>query len=182
MQDSSMTNSLTRKRSTPFLSKHESNISGVSLREGKNPAVKSRRYEQLLISAGIYMDDDDKVVSTKECKALCQTLLNADQTVPQDSLFNDDLFKRVCQRIRNKNEARIIRDLKPLHETSKGWISTIRAQTSFNLPVASLSYSLATSSLEISCLPTLLAVLTCSGLQSRYVGQQGRDLHYVPPP
>ncbi len=60
------------------------------------------------------MDDDDKVAATKECKALCQTLLNADQAVPHDSLFNDDLFKRVCQRIRNKNEARVIRDLSPL--------------------------------------------------------------------
>ena len=109
-----MTHSLTRKRSTPSLSKHESDISGISLREGKNPAVKSRRYEQLLVSAGIYMDDEDKVATTKECKALCQTLLNTDQIVPHDSLFNDDLFKRVCQRVRNKNEARVVRDLSPL--------------------------------------------------------------------
>ncbi len=109
-----MTHSLTRKRSTSSLSKHESDISDVSLREGKNPAVKSRRYEHLLMSAGIYMDDDDKVATTKECKALCQTLLNTDQTVPHDSLFNDDLFKRVCQRVRNKNEARIVRDLSSL--------------------------------------------------------------------
>jgi len=105
---------LTRKRSTPSLSKHKSDINSVSLKEGKNPAVKNRRYEQLLTSAGIYMDDDDKVATTKECKALCQTLLNTDQTVPYDSLFNDDLFKRVCQRVRNKNEARVIRDLSPL--------------------------------------------------------------------
>ena len=109
-----MTHSLTRKRSTPSLSKHESDITGVSLREGKNPAVKSRRYEQILLSAGIYMDDDDKVATTKECKVLCQTLLNADQAVPHESLFNDDLFKRFCQRIRNKNEARVVRDLSPL--------------------------------------------------------------------
>lgn len=109
-----MAHSLTRKRSTPSLSKHESDITGVSLREGKNPLVKNRRYEQILVSAGIYMDDDDKVAATKECKALCQTLLNTDQAVPHDSLFNDDLFKRVCQRIRNKNEARVVRDLLPL--------------------------------------------------------------------
>ena len=104
-QDGSMTHSLTRKRSTPSLSKHESDISGVSLREGKNPAVKSRRYEQILAAAGIYMDDDDKVATTKECKALCQTLFNTNQKVPHDSLFNDDIFRRVCQRVRNKNEA-----------------------------------------------------------------------------
>lgn len=109
-----MSRSLTRKRSTPSLSKHESDISGVSMREGKNPAVKSRRYEQLLVSAGIYMDDDDKVAPSEDCKSMCQDLLDADQAVPEDSLFNDSLFKRVCQRVRNKNEARVIRDLTPL--------------------------------------------------------------------
>ena len=109
-----MAHSLTRKRSTPSLSKHESDISGVSLREGKNPLVKSRRYEQILVSSGICMDDDDRVATTKECKDLCQTLLNADQALPPDSLFNDNLFKRFCQRIRNKNEARVVRDLSPV--------------------------------------------------------------------
>lgn len=109
-----MSQSLTRKRSTPSFSKHGSDTSGVSMREGKNLEVKSRRYEQLLVSAGIYMDDDDKVAPSEECKAMCQTLLDADQAVPQDSLFNDSLFKRVCQRVRNKNEARVIRDLTPL--------------------------------------------------------------------
>ena len=109
-----MAHSLTRKRSTPSLSKHESDISGVSLREGKNPLVKSGRYEQILVSAGIYMDDDDKISTTNDSMTLCRTLLNANQTVPHDSLFNDGLFKRVCQRVRNKNEARVIRDLSPL--------------------------------------------------------------------
>ena len=65
-----MTHSLTRKRSTPSLSNNKSDISGVSLREGKNPAIKSRRYEQILASADIYIDNNDKVVTTKECKAL----------------------------------------------------------------------------------------------------------------
>ena len=109
-----MTKSLTRKRSSPALSKHESDISGVTVRPGKNPAVKSRRYEQFLVAAGIYMDDDDMVAPTKQCKVLCRTLLNARQTVPRDSLFNDELFKRVCQRVRNKNEVRVVRDLSPL--------------------------------------------------------------------
>ncbi|KAL8714473.1 MAG: hypothetical protein Q9225_006578 [Loekoesia sp. 1 TL-2023] len=45
--DSNMAQSLTRKRSKPSPSKHESDVSGVSLREGKNPLVKSRRYEQI---------------------------------------------------------------------------------------------------------------------------------------
>lgn len=113
-QDSSMIHSLTWKRSTLSLSKHESNISDISLRERKNSVVKSWHYEQLLTSADIYMHDDDKMITTKECKTLCQTLLNANQTVSHDSLFNDDLFKRVCQRVCNKNEVRIICDLSSL--------------------------------------------------------------------
>jgi len=109
-----MTHSLIRKRSTSSLSKHESDISDVFLREEKNAAVKSRRYEKLLALADIYMNDDGKMTTTIECKTLCQTLLNANQTVSYDSLFNDDLFERVCRRIRNKIEVRVIRDLSSL--------------------------------------------------------------------
>lgn len=110
-----MSLTLARKRSSASLNKHESETTGSSsMREGKNPAVKSRRYEQLLVSAGIYMDDDDEVAPHQGCKSMCQTLLQTDQVVPQDSLFNDSLIKRVCQRVRNKNEARVTRDLTPL--------------------------------------------------------------------
>lgn len=64
------------------------------------------------------MDDNHEVTTTETCKALCQTLLDTKQIVPQDSLFNDDLFKRIFQRVRNRNEARVIRDLSPLLEPS----------------------------------------------------------------
>ncbi len=109
-----MSQSLTRKRSTPSLSNQQSDISGVSLREGKNPVVKNRRYEQILASAGIYMDKGDEEATTDACKILCKTLLDTEQTVPQDSLFNDDLFERICEKVRNRNETRVIRDLSPL--------------------------------------------------------------------
>ncbi|KAI9670787.1 MAG: hypothetical protein M1817_003898 [Caeruleum heppii] len=105
---------LTRKRSTPSLSKRESDISGVSLREGKNPAVRNRRYEQILVSVGIYMDRGDEEAITDASKILCKTLLDTNQIVPQDTVFNDDLFERVCEKVRNRNEARVIRDLSSL--------------------------------------------------------------------
>ena len=111
-QDSSMIHSLTRKRSTPSLSKHESDISGVSLREGKNPLVKSRRYEQILKSVGIYMGQPEPHLrATKVDKALCRELLNKEQPVPKDSLFNDDLFEWTLEDISNRNEARVIQDI-----------------------------------------------------------------------
>ena len=102
--------SLTRKRSTPSLSKHESDISGVSLREGKNPAVKSRRYETILASAGIYMGKPE-MPPINECKSLCQTLLHTQQSTPKDTIFRDDLFETACDNMRNKNEARVVQDI-----------------------------------------------------------------------
>lgn len=135
-----MAHSLIRKKSTPSLSKHESDISGVSLREGKNPLVKSRRYEQILVSAGIYMDDDDEVATTNESKALCQTLFNTDQTVPHDSLFNNDLFRRIYQRVRNKNQAKVIRDLSLLLASSAE-ILYLRGATHFELLIVTIDES-----------------------------------------
>ena len=105
-----MSQPLTRKRSTPSISKHESDISGVSLREGKNPAVKSRRYETILASARIYMGKPE-MPPINECKSLCQTLLHTEQSTPMNTIFRDDLFETACDNIRNKNEARVIQDI-----------------------------------------------------------------------
>ena len=103
---------LTRKRSTPSLSKHESDISGVSLREGKNPAVRSRRYQQILESVGIYMGQPEPHLRMAQSeKAFCQKLLKKEQPVPKDSLFNDDLFESTCEDVANRNEARVIQDI-----------------------------------------------------------------------
>ncbi|KAL8994649.1 MAG: hypothetical protein Q9169_005429 [Polycauliona sp. 2 TL-2023] len=110
-----MSLTLRRKRSSASLSKDGSETTGsCSIRPGKNPAVKSRRYEQLLAMAGIHMDNVDHVTPHQECETLCQTLLETDQAIPQDSLFRTDIFERVCARVRNKNEARVVRDLTPL--------------------------------------------------------------------
>ncbi|KAL8747503.1 MAG: hypothetical protein Q9190_000632 [Brigantiaea leucoxantha] len=110
--DSNMSHSLTRKTSTLSISIHESDTSGVSLREGKNLDVKSRRYEQLLVSAGIYMGQPEPHLrASKADKALCQLLLSKEQPTPKDSLFNDDLFESTCEDIANRNEAKVIQDI-----------------------------------------------------------------------
>ena len=115
MQVNKMSQSLTRKRSTQSLSKSESDISGVSLRSGKNPAVKSRRYEQLLAIAHIYMGQPEPHMTvTKADKDLCRMLLDKEQPVPKDSLFNDDLFAGTLEDIENRNEARVIQDISRL--------------------------------------------------------------------
>ena len=104
-----MSQSLTRKRSTPSLSKHESNTSGVSLREGKNPAVKSRRYQQIIESVGIYMGQPEPHLrANKADKALCRGLLDKEQPVPKDSLFSSEW---TLEDLSNRNEARFIQDI-----------------------------------------------------------------------
>jgi hypothetical protein len=56
------------------------------------------------------MDEDEEGIKD-ESKSLCRTLLESEQTVPQDSLFRDDLFKAICQKIQYKNEAMVIQDI-----------------------------------------------------------------------
>ncbi len=110
--DSNMSQSVTRKGSTPSLSRRDSDISGVSLREGKNPAVRSRRYQHILESVGIYMGQPEPHLRAAQSdKALCQELLKREQPVPKDSLFNDELFESTCEDIANRNEARVIQDI-----------------------------------------------------------------------
>lgn len=48
---------------------------------------------------------------TKGSKDLYQRLLQSKQSVPKDSLFRDDLFKKTCHKIEDRNEARVIQDI-----------------------------------------------------------------------
>jgi hypothetical protein len=48
---------------------------------------------------------------TKESNEGYQALLNAEQLVPKDLLFRDDLFKSTYQKIQDRNEAMVIRDV-----------------------------------------------------------------------
>lgn len=43
-----------------------------------------------------------------------ERLLYSNQTVPRDSLFGDDVFDKTCEKIRNRNEAMVIRDISSL--------------------------------------------------------------------
>ena len=78
-------------------------------REEKSAPYRETRYETLLATKGSFMDEDERGIKD-ESKSVCRTLLESNQTVPQDSLFRDDLFKAVCRKIRNRNEAMVIQD------------------------------------------------------------------------
>jgi len=38
-------------------------------------------------------------------------LLDSTQTISNNSLFQDDLFKTICDKVQNRNEARVIRNI-----------------------------------------------------------------------
>jgi len=99
--------SLRRKQS-------DSSLTGSSdqkRRDSKSAQYRDTRYATLLAAKGSYMrefDDDD---IPKNIKKICQTLLETGQRVPQDSLFRDDLFRRTCREIEDRNEAMVIQDV-----------------------------------------------------------------------
>ena len=79
-------------------------------REEKSTPYKHAGYRIELAKKGSFMDEDKEGVK-KESKDLCRTLLEKKQVVPEDSPFRDDQFKPTCRKIRDRNEARVIRDI-----------------------------------------------------------------------
>ena len=79
-------------------------------REVKSAQYRSPDYESVLESKGSFMDKS-KLDITDNSKCLCRDLLRKDQTIPQGTLFRDDLFEKTCQMIRGRNETMVIRDI-----------------------------------------------------------------------
>ncbi|KAJ9493602.1 hypothetical protein H2202_010918 [Exophiala xenobiotica] len=79
-------------------------------REEKSAPYQNARYETVLATKDSFMGKHGQG-TTNESKRLCQQLLGEQQTVPQDTMFSDDHFEETCEAIRNKNEARVIRDI-----------------------------------------------------------------------
>ncbi|KAL7903006.1 hypothetical protein HDV63DRAFT_362827 [Trichoderma sp. SZMC 28014] len=82
-------------------------------REVKSAPYQDVSYETLLATKGSFMSKPP-VTITQTSEENCLHLLDARQTIPSDSLFCDELFEETCEMIRNKNEARIIRDISQL--------------------------------------------------------------------
>ena len=83
-------------------------------RENKSSQYNNIEYEIRLEQKGSYLrefDDIDNDNKEENMKILCKTLLDRSQTIPQDSLFRDDLFKRTCEKVRNRNEAMVVQDI-----------------------------------------------------------------------
>jgi len=114
--------SLSRKQS-------DSSLNGSSdqkNREKKSAPYRTARYTTLLEGKGSYMKES-KLGVTGASLARCKTFLNSEQTVPKDSLFRDDLFQATCDKVQDRNEARVIRSITPYIVPSAEDLETLGA-------------------------------------------------------
>ena len=122
---------LVRKRSSASLRRQNAEL-GMdtptdSLKEEKSAKYKNPEYEKDLKDIGnSYLCESDLDV-TDESKSLCQNLLNSAQTVVQDSIFCDDRFRKACEKIQNRNEAKVIQDVTRLIVPSAETLATCGA-------------------------------------------------------
>ncbi|KAF7914564.1 uncharacterized protein EAF01_000970 [Botrytis porri] len=82
-------------------------------REAKSSPYARPSYEMVLATKGSFMGKFELGI-TDESKRLCRTLLEAEQSVPQETLFRDDLFEETCETVQARNEAMVVRDISPL--------------------------------------------------------------------
>ncbi|EKG18646.1 hypothetical protein MPH_04119 [Macrophomina phaseolina MS6] len=104
------TSTLRRKPSASSINASETTPSDNTSRDNKGSVYRDRRYDGLLAGHGSFLKKEGLGVTPKS-KLLCKELLEAEQPVPQDSLFNDDLFEETCDYLVNRNEAMVSREI-----------------------------------------------------------------------
>ncbi|OJD14361.1 hypothetical protein AJ78_05296 [Emergomyces pasteurianus Ep9510] len=105
-----LTSSLHRKPSTASFVASPAISSDQKPREEKSTSYENARYETLLETKSSFMKESELGI-TNASKRSCQTLLKAEQRVPKNSLFRDDLFKKICEKVQDRNEAMVIQDI-----------------------------------------------------------------------
>ncbi|AEO58603.1 hypothetical protein MYCTH_2306056 [Thermothelomyces thermophilus ATCC 42464] len=126
---------LARKKSSSNLSRKRSNSttswttpSDQKPREEKSVPYRDQRYKTLLEVKGSYMTEAPLGLAGAG-QALCRSLLEKTTLVPSDNtLFRDDIFETTCQKIDNKNEARVIQDISRLIVPSAESLATFGAK------------------------------------------------------
>jgi hypothetical protein len=132
-----MSRLLARRKSTPSLRRKRSDSSSVAAssntpsdqkpRDEKSAPYRDVRYQTLLATKGSFMDTSEQGI-VEESKAQCRALLEKEQAIPPESLFQDDLFESTCRKIRNRNETRVIRDISLLIVPSAETLATYGAK------------------------------------------------------
>ena len=117
-QEINMADILARKKSSSSLRRKDSESSLATPsdqqpREAKSSKYMTAAYETVLATKGSYMGRTPFEI-TDTSRALSRSLLVTEQTVPQETLFRDDLFDETCDSVRGRNEAMVVRHISPL--------------------------------------------------------------------
>ncbi|RYO97875.1 hypothetical protein DL766_007945 [Monosporascus sp. MC13-8B] len=124
---------LARKKSSSSFSRKRSNSatsttpSDQQPREQKSAPYRDQRYETLLEVKGSYMTKAPLGLAGAS-QAICRSFLEKTQPAPGDTLFRNDIFETTCQKIHNKNEARVIQDISRLIVPSAESLATFGAK------------------------------------------------------
>ncbi|KAI4232515.1 MAG: hypothetical protein LQ349_002992 [Xanthoria aureola] len=119
-----MSHLLARKKSEPSLGRKRSRSDSVAAssttpsdqkpREEKSAPYRDPRYKTLLETLGTFMRTyvgTDEVGISANSERFCKMLLETEQRVPRDTLFDDDIFWKTCDRLDSRNEAKVIQDI-----------------------------------------------------------------------
>lgn len=105
------------KKSSSSLRGKQSEISSAGSdqkpREAKSSPYARPSYKTFLAAKGSFISKFGLGI-TNTSKKLYQTLLDAEQAIPQNTLFRDDLFDETCESVRGRNEALVVRNISPL--------------------------------------------------------------------
>ncbi|KAJ9624521.1 hypothetical protein H2203_005256 [Taxawa tesnikishii (nom. ined.)] len=122
-RQSEMSHLLAKKKSSSSLKRKQSEAGSAASsgttpsdqqpREVKSAPYKDQRYETLLETKSSFMGKHEAGIRDVS-KSFCRRLLDTEQTLPDNSLFRDDLFDKACQNLQNKNEAKIVQDISRL--------------------------------------------------------------------
>ena len=119
------------KIKTSLGQKKSSSSLNESSDEEDNKKVTSKyrdnRYPTLLAAKGSYMAKSSLDISNTS-KTWCKTLIDSEQTVPENSLFRDDIFDQTCDKINDRNEARVVQDVARLIVPSAETLATYGAE------------------------------------------------------
>lgn len=119
------------KKSTTSLRRQAVETSTLTSSEknnNKSLPYRHARYEFELEIRGSYLDEAKEGI-VEDDKTLCRNLLIFPQTVPQNTLFRDDIFDETCRNLRNRNEARIVEDISSLIAPSAETLATYGASS-----------------------------------------------------
>lgn len=121
------TRSFSRKRSEVGGSASSSGTPNDQIsREGKSTPYRNPNYPFVLEDKNSFMRESECDI-TDASKDLCRTLLETDQIIPKDSLFNDETFTKACQKLEYRNETRVIQDIGRLIVPSAETLATYGA-------------------------------------------------------